>query len=118
MRTLYWLPEVERGCNAIQLLRVDWGAHGWAIEFQPGNATPGADGQPNPATFAPDPDLAIIGRTVRDVSDFSAWLEEQSAPLAPTTLMHFTVGLMRYLWMQHKGLRPAPVTVTPALPVV
>lgn len=107
MKTLYWLPEEERGCNAIELRRVDWGAHGWAIEFQPGVAVADEAQQPDPATFVPDPDFKLQGRTVKDPADFVAWLDEQTQT-APTVEQHFAGGLMAYLWLQHKGIRPLP----------
>lgn len=107
MKRYYWLPEAERDNNCVYLRRIDLVEHTgqWAVTITPGTATAGVDGEPDPDTFVGDGDIPERGETVQEPARFAAWLTAQPVTTEDAE-QHFVGGLMKYLWLQRKGLLP------------
>lgn len=104
----YAIPVPEKGCNAVALLELrvvpDEAA---SITVQPGNAEI-VDGVVVDGTFVPDYDFVASTRSIQRWDDFVAYMTDEYEVGADQELaQQFAGGLVRYLYLQHKGLRPA-----------
>lgn len=105
IRTHYALPETEKDCNAVRLVHCD--VVSGTVEVQGGTATVDpATTIPDPETFAVERDVRASVQTVADPAHFHAWYAEQEHSLEDTPAQQVVSALMKYLWLQRRGLLP------------